>query len=466
MIRRILITIVTVLIPILLQAQCWLSQSVSDLDNADLSSEFKTLLKSQQYNKAYQFLYSNAFNTRTDISVLKKLKNTYEDILFDLKNVNEDFIKSEIVHLDLGGHNRYPEAVKIITADVDYANKPIDNLLDGYIQYFTPKFKNNSVDRITIESAPASNDIIAEVKRITKDGGKIELEHPVSANLKYDDIANRAGGYINKTESFVKNGVEFKRVVIIKGQKNVSNLEASIINSLKRRVANSGINISDVEIDDIILNAKIIDEALAKLKDVDIETDKFLKTINDLVKSDKFENPQDLVKGLEELVKEKGKAKDYLDQLNEYEEGLFWMQSKNGGNNVVISKKFGANDDSELDVLLQTSRAIVECKRVSGGGEAIYDRMKDIVVKFSSPDPAKILPSIKKTHKKFIGQIKFDGGGIYKDLEQVDFIKKIKESGAIGDSNFFSLEELKIIEELHVINNKGRFIIYKSDWEL
>lgn len=285
MIRRILITIVTVLIPILLQAQCWLSQSVSDLDNADLSSEFKTLLKSQQYNKAYQFLYSNAFNTRTDISVLKKLKNTYEDILFDLKNVNEDFIKSEIVHLDLGGHNRYPEAVKIITADVDYANKPIDNLLDGYIQDFTPKFKNNSVDRITIESAPASNDIIAEVKRITKDGGKIELEHPVSANLKYDDIASRAGGYINKTESFVKNGVEFKRVVIIKGVGVTgSDLLPAFKSRLSNRIANESamtmhyvddelkliiengkrLNLPDNEIEDIIFNGCRDSKAFSK----------------------------------------------------------------------------------------------------------------------------------------------------------------------------------------------------------
>ncbi|MDC1162104.1 hypothetical protein OAT18_01545 [Tenacibaculum sp.] len=232
MIRRFLTLFITILFPLLLQAQeCWLRQGILDLADVKVSSEFKTSFKSGAYEEAYKFLHEQAFDLRTDVSVLKKLSTDFKNVLSDLKNVNEDFLKSETIHLDLGGHNRYPEAVKIITADVDYSNKRIENLLDAYIQDFTPKFKDKSVDRITIESAPVSDDILKEVNRITKDEGSIELEHATVSNLPYNEIANKVGGTIANSEKIIKDGFEYTRVTIIK---SINGITENITSYLKK----------------------------------------------------------------------------------------------------------------------------------------------------------------------------------------------------------------------------------------
>jgi hypothetical protein len=45
------------------------------------------------------------------------------------QHYNEEFLSSSTVHLYLGGHNRYPGAVKTAFEDVDYANNKIQNLI-------------------------------------------------------------------------------------------------------------------------------------------------------------------------------------------------------------------------------------------------------------------------------------------------------------------------------------------------
>lgn len=182
-----------------------------------------------------------------------------------------------------------------------------------------------------------------------------------------------------------------------------------------------------------------------------------------MLKNDGFKNPEDLFEVMRDLAKNNKATKDvYLNQLNEFDEGLYWIKE---GKEVTISKKFGTkNAPSEIDVLLDPEIGIVECKRVIGGERAVHARIKDIIIKFKSPDPSKIKPSLKKTHSKFIGQLKIDGGGEYRNLDKDNFIRKIKESGVLGDSNYFTSDDLKILKELHITNDSKRFIIYNSDW--
>lgn len=223
--KRFTSILITLLFPLLLQGQCWFKQSMTDIDDVNLSSDIRSAIKSRSYENAYRFLHDNAFNSRTDVALLIKLTETYDDVLINLKYVNQEFLDANKVHLDLGGHNRYPEAVKIITSDVDYAGKPIENLLDGRIQDFTPKFKEASVDRITIESAPYSDDILFEVKRITRDGGSIELEHPAGTIADYNVIADKVGGSVTNSENLVKDGLEYTRVKITRGATSGGSLD-------------------------------------------------------------------------------------------------------------------------------------------------------------------------------------------------------------------------------------------------
>ena len=219
--KRIISTLLTLLIPILISAQCWIEQGVQDMSNPDISSEFKALFKSEnsEYADAYRLLHNQAFNLRNDVSILKKLNNTFEYVVNNLENVNEAFLRSNIVHLDLAGYNRYPEAVKLVsTKKLDDEVTDIENLLFGKIQDYTPKFKDASVDRITLENAPYTDDILAEINRITKDGASIELEHFSDLNIPYNEVADKVGGGIKKKETFIKSDYEYTRVTIIKGE--------------------------------------------------------------------------------------------------------------------------------------------------------------------------------------------------------------------------------------------------------
>lgn len=239
-----------------------------------------------------------------------------------------------------------------------------------------------------------------------------------------------------------------------------SQIEKAITNNLKR-ITN---RLNNSEIDEIILNTQIVDEALLVKN---YEGKKLLNIIDELAKKNKFENPEDLFDGLDELVNRKGRVSDYLDQINEYEEGLHWLNKEE---KVFISRKFGTGSSpSELDVRLDTSLAIVECKRVSGvNNPAVHDNIKKILTKYTDDSPAVISESIRKTHKKFIGQIKIvEGGGDYKNIDNAeDFVKQIKEDGLINSdiTKGIPLNRLKVVHEWHIVTKKGRFVIKSNDW--
>ena len=260
--KRIISTLLTLLIPILISAQCWIEQGVQDMSNPDISSDFKALFKSSnsEYADAYRLLYDQAFNLRNDVSILKKLNNSFESVVNDLENVKESFLNSDIIHLDLAGYNKYPEAVKICDAPtLDDLDTPIYNLLQGKIKDYLPKFKNNSIDRITIENAPYRDDILEEVNRITKDGASIELEHFSDLNIPYNEVADKVGGGIKKKETFIKSDYEYTRVTIIKGEQFIDDFTNQVINNITSKWSKSQQELFEKAIQgDALLSNKLI----------------------------------------------------------------------------------------------------------------------------------------------------------------------------------------------------------------
>ena len=100
----------------------------------------------------------------------------------------------------------------------------------------------------------------------------------------------------------------------------------------------------------------------------------------------------------------------------------------------------------------------------AGGETQVYVNIKKIIEKFT--EPTKLTTEMKNQFPKHIGQIRIDGGGIYKTLNKEEFLLELSESGAIGsgDGAWFTIEQLKVLDEIHVINEVDDFIIYKSDW--
>jgi|GEM_PF-3132481 len=169
--------------------------------------------------KAWKFAFDYP-NLRVNTDVLQRLSTKFGNVLGDIKNVTDDFVGSSTSHLDLGGHNRYPDAVKLSFENVDYGGNSIKNLIEGDMNVNLPKIPSGKMDRITIENAPYTDQILSEVNRVTKSGGTVELEHFTGTISDYNVIANKVNGDIVSTETFIKNlegsDFEFTRVVIEK----------------------------------------------------------------------------------------------------------------------------------------------------------------------------------------------------------------------------------------------------------
>ncbi len=166
----------------------------------------------------------NSFDSsRKNISLLSRLNNQYGNVILEVENINSAFLATTTKHLDLAGYNRYPKALKLVTTKtLDDGVTDIENLLFGTIQDNTPKFKDASIDRITLENAPYSDEILEGINRITKDGGSIELEHSATSELPYLDIGTKLEAGISVIDNFVvgANNHPFTRVTYVKGQGN------------------------------------------------------------------------------------------------------------------------------------------------------------------------------------------------------------------------------------------------------
>ncbi|WP_375604924.1 hypothetical protein [Flavobacterium davisii] len=224
--------------------------------------------------------------------------------------------------------------------------------------------------------------------------------------------------------------------------------------NLSSRLISRGISSSIA--DDIALRAMYIDDVIG--------ANKMQSMIDELVSSTKFKNPEDLLENLNSafrkpVVSGNVNTSSANDLLNELNEGKYWM---NQGNEVYISRKWTANVN-EVDVTITTKKALVECKNVTGGADAVRDRLDDIIKKFT--DESKLSSSIKNQYPNHYGKLNIsNASNPYYNLNKQQFINKIKadlldQAGGINKNNLTNS-----ISELHVENAQGRFAIKNTEW--
>lgn len=125
-----------------------------------------------------------------------------------------------------------------------------------------------------------------------------------------------------------------------------------------------------------------------------------------------------------------------------------------------------------MDVVLTSgyNKGIVECKypNVTTGDveNNIISNLEEIIKKFRSE--SKLTSEWKSLYPKQYGQIKI-ANGAFPDLSSAqEFVSIVKSKGVIGDIkgvSKFTLNELKDINELHIITtNNKRIIIKPTDW--
>lgn len=218
-----------------LSKQQWLDyhtdlKKMIDNKNLDLVEKFSA---GKRLNGKLEFEYLDTWkfihkfpNHRINGVVLDKLINKFGNVLNDIKNINVEFLESNLIHLDLGGHNRYPAAVKIAYDLTDYDLNPIQNhiLLEqefgnpqgGYIKYMT-KFKNESIDLITVESATINDYLYTQVNRTLKKDGKFIIETTNDlGNTEYLRISSIIGGEFNGVEDITRVYGVLKRATFTK----------------------------------------------------------------------------------------------------------------------------------------------------------------------------------------------------------------------------------------------------------
>lgn len=275
-----------------------------------------------------------------------------------------------------------------------------------------------------------------KVVRVGKDALTDVSDYLVSSTKSIDDLVDeikKAGGYTKWNEI-----------------KTLSKLESSIIDSFNRRTV-QGVSESDVE--NIILNAQIIDETLGG--------NTFLHLIENLVKNDKFKNPEDILENLNSVFS--GNNVNSISAKNlikEFEEGKYWI---NQGEEVFVSKKWTTNAN-EVDVTIITKNALVECKNIIGGSsDAVRDNINNIISKFTTE--SKLSSSIKNQYPNHYGKISLSNtSNPYYNLDKTQFINKVKADllDKAGGVNKNSLTNA--ISELHIETGQDRFIIKSTDW--
>jgi hypothetical protein len=81
------------------------------------------------------------------------------------------------VHLDIGGEGRYPGAFNINPFSSAVPGSPTFARLVRSVGEELP-IRSDSIDLITIENTPLRPGIGAEVARVLRSSGRVELDHP------------------------------------------------------------------------------------------------------------------------------------------------------------------------------------------------------------------------------------------------------------------------------------------------
>lgn len=216
-------------------------------------------------------------------------------------------------------------------------------------------------------------------------------------------------------------------------------------------------NLSQSNIDDIIIRAMYIDDKIG--------SNKMMMMLDDIVGDVKFKNPEDLLDNLTSVYSGNDvntfSAKNLL---NEFKEGKYWIDQDN---EVYISKKWSGNAD-EVDVTITTSSTLVECKNIissSPSGSAVRDNINLIIEKYTNP--AKLSEAVKSNYPNHFGKINISSiSNPYYNLSKEEFILKIRTDlfPNVGGSGIDENLLKDAVKELHVENGKGRFVILANEW--
>ncbi len=267
----------------------------------------------------------------------------------------------------------------------------------------------------------------------------------------------RTNGYSGIIAPGARGTQDYKNIVLFT-ENAISQIQWFKISKVETQLILRGV--SDADAEEIAIRILLLDDKIGN--------NLFADYIGELAANSGFKNPEDILgwltnSNVDAIINASDanmvipQIQQVLNQVNEIQVGLKYLRQ---GEEVYISKQFGKNID-EIDVRIQTgpNRGIVECKRVSGGAERnVIDRIIDIKNKFT--EPGKLSNEMKIAYPKHIGQISISNGGTYQTMDKLDFMGAIRNS---LDTNL-TLEDLRVMDELHVSNNTGDFVILKSEW--
>ncbi len=215
--------------------------------------------------------------------------------------------------------------------------------------------------------------------------------------------------------------------------------------------------------DDIVIRVMYIDEALGG--------NKMISLLDELASSPNFTNSENILKSLNGCFKEgKVQTEKALSLMNEFNEGKYWIGR---GEHVIVSKELtpGADPPNEVDVVFISgpNKGILECKRPATTGtnaeNNVYANLELIIKKFR--ENGKLTQQWKDLYPKRFGQIEIANGSFPNLNSAEEFVNAVKAKGIIGNEagvSKFTLDELKGLEELHILVNGKRIIIKPSDW--
>ncbi len=190
------------------------------------------------------------------------------------------------------------------------------------------------------------------------------------------------------------------------------------------------------------------------------------------------EIPEDLLKNLEGcFFNGSAKSDKALSLMNEFNEGKYWLDK---GEEVIISKELspGKTPPDEVDVVFisGSNKGILECKypNVKGTNAEmnIFSNLELIIKKFR--EDGKLTGKWKNMYPKRFGQINI-ANGTFPNLSSADeFVNLVKNcklsygtvTSLIGEGagKMFTLQELKSLQELHIIVGNKRIIVKPSNW--
>ncbi|RZS93565.1 fibronectin type III domain-containing protein [Aquimarina brevivitae] len=239
------------------------------------------------------------------------------------------------------------------------------------------------------------------------------------------------------------------------------------IDKLQSKLVSRGL--SEPHAEEVVWIAQKLDEKIGANNLNENVNYLFSDLIDELSSNNNFKNPEDILSWIDTdevarvIVTENindipNSVQMVLNQLNEIQEGVKYLRQ---GEEITISKMHPGNYELDVTIESGSNKGIIECKRLSG--DNVQRLLKAISEKFTKDN--KLSPELKSNYPKHIGQLKIDGAtNVVSEIQNANaqqFINFIKTNQL--DSNL-TIDELKVVDELHVINNTGRFVIYRSDW--